>query len=322
MKRKSNSFMIVVILVIVMICLSFSAYAAATRDTVKYQISVIVSDSTSDRWTRFRAGLEQAAEDYDVNLNYVTTDKFAAQYEETKLMRDEAANGVDGIVVQLVSSKNASDLIEEISKKTFIGLVETDAEVTDSLSDSYFAVTADNHEIGVSLAEQVLHDHQDNCQSLKIAVLAGNQNQMSMQQRLAGLEETLTDAGCTINWVLENSSALEDVQSYESADVMISLDNDSLETAVSYVQTNPALIPQLYGIGCSDRTIYYLDKGTISSMIVPNEFNMGYESIMTIISQLKNRLSPQADVEVSYSEITKENLYSEENQKMLFPIVK
>ena len=77
----------------------------------------------------------------------------------------------------------------------------------------------------------------------------------------------------------------------------------------------------IYGEGCSDKTVYYLDKGIIKSLVVPNEFNMGYQSVHTIAEQIKYTFSSAERPTVESLVINRQNLYDEENQKILFPIV-
>ena len=56
-------------------------------------------------------------------------------------------------------------------------------------------------------------------------------------------------------------------------------------------------------------------------MIVPNEYTMGYLSLSKVAMYLNDHLYKITDSTVDYFTITKENLYSTENQKMIFPIV-
>ena len=77
----------------------------------------------------------------------------------------------------------------------------------------------------------------------------------------------------------------------------------------------------IYGEGCSDKAVYYLDKGVIKTLVVPNEFNIGYQSVHAIAEQIKYKLSSAESTTVDSLVINRQNLYDEENQKTLFPIV-
>lgn len=53
-------------------------------------VSVIVNDSSSERWDAFREGLEQGAEDNHVHLNLVSTGKFQNVQEEQTIGKKRA----------------------------------------------------------------------------------------------------------------------------------------------------------------------------------------------------------------------------------------
>jgi ribose transport system substrate-binding protein len=102
-------------------------------------------------------------------------------------------------------------------------------------------------------------------------------------------------------------------------DVIAVLDNENLELAGDSLRSNEEI--RLYGIGCSDKTIYYLDRGIISAMIVPDDFQMGYLAMTDIYNRLQAPNAPMRNREVSFEVITKENLYSPRHEAMLFPII-
>jgi ribose transport system substrate-binding protein len=98
------------------------------------------------------------------------------------------------------------------------------------------------------------------------------------------------------------------------------LDNDTLQDTAALLK-DAKKDAKIYGVGCSDKTIYNLDNGKIDGMVVPNEYTMGYVSLLKAAMRVKNRLYKVEDTSVNFFKITKENLYSTENQKMIFPIV-
>ncbi|WP_408069872.1 sugar ABC transporter substrate-binding protein [Butyrivibrio sp. JL13D10] len=121
-------------------------------------------------------------------------------------------------------------------------------------------------------------------------------------------------------------------------DVIIALDDESLQVAAELfgeiedayeanslaykykLDENGKLLPsyELYGEGISVRNISYLDSGRIVSMIVPNEFSMGYRAVEKAVSKLDHKLSPMTDDTVEYRVINQENMFKDDNQKYLF----
>ncbi|MBD5462072.1 MAG: substrate-binding domain-containing protein [Lachnospiraceae bacterium] len=325
MNRNKIYFGLLMLILVMVIIGAVYEMLDAGKEEEPYTVSVVVEDSNNDRWIAMRQGLEQAAQDYNIHLNYVFSGEFRDGKEEMELIHREVRNGTDGLIVQMFSDEARMEEISEISAQAVLMLVETDIE-----PQGIYAVTApDNVGIGAALGKAVIQDMGISAEQKRIGILCGNQEQMSMKQRLTGLGQVLSEQGAEIFWVLQGSNesmakALVAYNQDESADIIIALGNDETELAVDYLlaggedRKDSCL---LYGVGCSEKAVYYLDKGWIQSLVVPNEFNMGYLSMEQVAQQLRHRLSGVASTEIDYLVIDRTNLYEDENQKILFPIV-
>lgn len=324
MKKNQIYFGLLILALIVTIVWTSMGLLGVNRVEKTYTVSVIVNDSNNDRWIAMREGLEQAAKDNSIQLNYVSTGVLSNEEEEKTLIEREVENGADGIVVQLVSSEDTYAVFEKIDPSIPVMLLETDA-----VSEGVYSVTApDNLWIGEALAQTVLDDYGTSISDRKIGILCGNQNQLSMQQRLGSVQKILKDKNIEPAWVLSDigedlSAALITKQAEDPVDILITLGNTETETAVDYLQADTSYKKTfaIYGEGCSEKAVYYLDRDVIKTLVVPNEFNMGYQSVHAIAKQLQYRLSGSESTTVGSLVINKQNLYDEENQKILFPIV-
>lgn len=52
--------------------------------------------------------------------------------------------------------------------------------------------------------------------------------------------------------------------------------------------------------------VYYLDKGLIQELIVPNEYYMGYQSIAMAAQNIRYYTDKTDQIEVEFFEVTKE----------------
>lgn len=324
MKRDRIYFGVLLLVLIMVIIWAAIGMLSVGKIEKTYSVSVIVDDSNNERWMPMREGLEQAASDYGIKLNYVSTGKFGSVEEEMILINREVENGADGIIVQMIESEGYSFNVESIHRDVAMMLLETDVMP----QDVYAITQANNIGIGRALGEAVLADFGDKITGKKIGVLCGNQKQCSMQQRLAGLEAILSENKMEIGWKILSTDkdlveVLNDKQRKQPVDVIIALGNDETEKAVDYLMADSDRKNRclLYGEGSSEKVVYYLDREVIASLVVPNDFNMGYQSMSAIANQLMYRLSSAKSTEVDYLVINKENLYDEDNQKILFPIV-
>ena len=319
MNRNRLYFGLLILVLVITIVWTSVGMLGVNMEEKTYNVSVIVNDSNNDRYIAMREGLEQAAKDNNIQINYVSTGVLVNEKEESALIQREVENGADGIVVQLISSEDTYEIFDKLEASVAVMLLETDSK-----AEGMYALTApDNMKIGQLLAQAAIDDNEKNIAEKKIGILCGNQNQLSMQQRLKGVEETLQENKAQAAWTLLSSQELEEVQKKEPVDILITLGNDETEAAVDYLlsETGDKKRFSIYGEGCSEKAVYYLDKGIITALVVPNEFNMGYQSIYELSKQLKYRLSSADSTVVDSLLVDKDNLYDEENQKILFPIV-
>ena len=81
--------------------------------------------------------------------------------------------------------------------------------------------------------------------------------------------------------------------------------------------------PEVYGIGATDKIVYYLDKGSIGGLVFQNEFSIGYLGMEQMVNYLDNEASVRQmqEISIEYYKATRENMYDPELQRLLFPIV-
>lgn len=313
---------LILTLVIIIVWTSYSMLHAGKSDEV-YSVSVIVSDSNNERWIALRQGLTQAAKDYDIDLNYVSTGAFASVEEEMEIFRREAENGAEGIIIRMVSGEEEPEKLAELSEQLSVILLESDVN-----PEGVFAYAGpDNTGIGKAIADTLKQEFGESLKGKKIGILSGNQGQICIQQRLHGLEEGLCQEAVDILWTRESlgdwSKESGKLSYIQQADIVIALENDETEAMADYWQSQERGMGAhlLYGVGCSQKAVYYLDKGIIKSLVVPNEFNMGYQSMEAMANQLRYHLEKAEDSQMGYLVVNRNNLYDTDNQKVLFPIV-
>lgn len=314
--------MIIAFLVAIVVWTSYQMWNVGKEEEA-HKVSVIVENSGFDRWSLMRQGLEQAARDYNIDLNYVSTSGFDGVSAELDVVRREIENGAKGIIVQMASGGNTED-IAEVALKASVVLIETDV----TPEDLYVVVGPDNIRMGTALAKAVTEDFGPELSDRKIGILSGNQKQLAMQQRFSGVTDSLADEGVQVAWCIEGTAEQEKeafgaMLRETPVDILIVLGNDELEMVMDEFAAGEPTDGKcvVYGVGSSEKTVYYLDKGWIDTLVVPNEFNMGYQSMEAIAGQLIYHTDVVEKCEVDYLVVDRTNLYDEDIQKILFPIV-
>jgi hypothetical protein len=319
-KSRIDILLIVLALIGVIFWVSYEMINSNKKEE-HYNVSVIVDHSNSDRWTAFREGLEQAADDDNVSINFVSSEAIKSVQEQDALMQREVVNAADGIILEPYSSNDMSDIIANIASRAAIVLLDTEV----SPEGVYTTVKPNNTAIGEAIGQALIRDLEGKLSDRKIGILCGNLNKSSMRDRLGGVKNILEGVGAKVEWTIDQDLALSEelsrIQEKSRVDIIISLGNDETEAAVDYILQNGAKNILLYGEGCSEKLVYYLDKGIIKVLVVPNEFNMGYLSMKAVTDTLRYMNTPKVSAGINFLVINKENLYDEDNQKMLFPIV-
>lgn len=294
------------------------------NDAPVYKVSVVVSDSSNARWASFKAGLQQAAKDNNVKLNYVYTDYFTDLNTEMQIINREIQNGACGIITEFCTSDGTQEAVREITGRVPVVFVGGEVDADAGAGGTFGTVGPDNYAIGRAIGNELVIQYQEELRGKRIGLLIGNQKTRSMQERLRGFHDAVADKEPDIVWSLNDrrnmALSIRNKNTMESAEILVGLDNKSLEDAVDFtVDAGWDQVP-LYGAGCSEKLVYYIDTDRIRSMILPNDYNMGYQAMNSISDKLNNRLNALEQQTISYSVVNKANLFRKENQQILFPV--
>lgn len=310
------------LLVIILFCMVM--LVRGTDDT-HYQVVVVVSDSSSERWNSLRAGLTQAARDNNIDLNCIYTDYLDNINEQSSLISEAITDGADGIITDFCLSMGIEDIVEKISSRVPVEFIITNVDANADVSGNYATVMVDNYAVGRAIGNELVISYGDQLSDMSIGIVAGNQQKYALQDRLRGLRDAIAEKQPDIAWTVQESRflahTLQRAMEDHPVQLIVGLDNNSLEAAVNYVTESGAGDLPLYGAGCSEKLVYYIDNGTIASMILPDEFSIGYQSLSDLAEKLRNRTSTLEDRVLGYNVVHRDNLFREENQRILFPIV-
>lgn len=281
-----------------------------------YQISVIVENADDKQWSAFKYGLKMAAEDKGAEMVMVSTGAALSQEEEKKLIEEEIKNGADGVIIQPVSGEDTQQILKKFSNKAEIMLID------DTLSDTeeFPVIQPDAYAMGKALAEELLKDYGGNLEGKTLGILTGKESRSSAEKE-KGFTETLKDTGAKLIWSDTKKPEIEGNTFWESkpeVDFIIALDDDSLTAAGEGAAANNLHGAIAYGIGNSTEAVYYLDTGAVECLVVPDMFHVGYESLTELVNKLEKGFYVDENPQISYTVMRKENLFSKENQEVIF----
>lgn len=315
----SNRRYITILFSVLFIVLVFSSYQMLSGITPeeKVPVSVIVSDSTNDRWNAMREGMEQAALNYQISLNIISTENLSSAKDLISLMRREIELGAKGIVFEPVDDRGMVEFIEEVGRSVSLVLIQSDIEP----GDVYSSVLTDDATLISQLTTALEEKYGEKLMEKKIGIVQSVPYQFALKQRKKLLEDYFREKEISLSWRKNNIYFLADLVEQDPVDIIIALDNISTEATIdSLLELKKEKKTDLFGIGYSEKAVYYLDRQVVDHLVLNNDFNMGYmsiENIRKMIDYGNQKTNQRID---SYS-IGEENMYEEEYQKILFPLV-
>ena len=322
MKRRNNLFAALVLSLMVMIAIVtiLMIRQSGSTDSPR-QIHVIIDNSSDNRWVQFIAGMHQAAEDQGVSLTIMPTGKLSGLAEQESLISRAVASGTDGVIIQLMAGPEAASTLEAFSSSTNFEIV--DGDDYEVMSNVVGIVSPDHTAIGEALAQEVMKFADRPVGECYIGVIKGSDAMSSAQERLTGFEEALKSGGGKIAWILYQNNDSENIKdllaNYPVPDILVALDNSGMEAAGEYAASLDKKITVI-GTGSSMKAIYYLDSGIAQSLVVPEDYMMGYQSVTDLAEFIhRNRFLPLART-ITHRVIHRDTLFAEENQEILFPV--
>ena len=315
MNNKKGFVLTEVILMIMVIGLALMMILGQNKKALD-KVSVILENAGDSQWSALKYGLKMAAEEEGIELAVVDVEEGLDAEAQKKVLEREIEDGADALIVQPVLDKNDQEVLKKIEKRVPVMLVGYEAEKGETRYDLP-VIKEDNYEMGQALAEEMLKDFEGNIEEKIIGLLLASTDSNMLSSRECGFKDALEDKNANI-LELSLDSLLDREENTESkVDIVIALDDSNLTAIGEYLASSQPHGELLYGIGQSTEAIYYLDKGIAECVVVPDEFNVGYQSLSEVARKLDHYFENMKKQTVSYSVIRKETLFSKENQELL-----
>lgn len=292
------------------------------NDNKTERIAVIIPDIEESQWSAFKYGLKMASQEYDVNTVLISKENINMSQNEMEVIDQEVEKGADALIVKMSGDLEAQSQLKKIEKKVPIMLAGE--SISCEKKGKELPVTEpDQYGMGFALAQKLLADNSGSLAGKKIGIFTEDSNSEADINREKGVCDTLKSSGAKIMWSVSQDEGIKrnmTLQSQRKVDIVLALDNQSFVEAGESSKQNNLYGALLYGIGNSTEAVYYLDARWAECLIVPDEFMAGYQCVAETVNGLRKTFYQMKDQEVPYTVLTRENLFSKENQDLLFTI--
>lgn len=324
-KRRKQISIILFILLVLSFLLLLNDTVLSGEDKKIYNISIITRGKNSESLMIMKQGIDQAASEMNANISFVTLSQENSALEQEELIEREIKNKADAIIISPVDYEKMAEPIESAMKKIPVILIESTVKSERVLP----SISCDNYKLGVSLGEEMIKMGNT---GVNVSIVKNNLECSSVKERYDGFMSVMknTNNTCTF-W--EFSGEKQDTY-YNQAKKL--LDNNDVDVVVTFdsgilevvAQTKKDLSSvnkdkksaEIYGIGSTSKIISFVENKVINATAMQNEFNVGYLGVKAAVDTINGKNVNNGTI---YSTvINNQNMYSEENQRLLFPFIR
>ncbi len=289
----------------------------------KYNIRIILKSSapTPAFWRIVEQGVDVASKEFEVSCQ-VTAPKSEIDVEgQIKLVEEAIAQKPDAIVLAAADYDRLAGVCKKAVEQG-IRLITVDSDVNYDKKSCFVGI--DNYELGKKLAQQVDlligPEEQFGVIGHVSTVFTAIERRQGLLDNVRNADRRLADIQyCNSSEELAKQQTIEMLQKYPSIRCMVGL-NESSAVGICKGLTELGLAGKIKVVACDSSTqlIQYMEMGTVQVFVVQNPFNMGYVSVKQAVRILQGKkIDPAFDT--GSVVVTRENLYTQENQKLLFP---
>lgn len=276
-----------------------------------------------DFWRVVEQGIDEAAKEYGVNCE-ISAPKMEKDVDvQIALMEEAIAKKPDAIILAACDYERLAPVCRKATEQGIL-LVSLDSDVNFDRRSCF--IGTDNHEMGKKLAllvgELIGPDEKfgvighiaatATAMERRDGLLGGVHN---AQGRLAAI------AYCEGSEELARERAVQMIAEHPEIKCLVGLNESSaLGAATAIRELGKEGEIKMIACDSSEKQVQFMESGTIQAFVIQNPFSMGYLSVLNTVKLLQGESVPE-EVHTDSVIIKKEDLYKNENQKLMFPFI-
>ncbi len=323
MKKKWYLILGLALLAFLMIFVIGRVREQAYRNTKQLKMILIpkLGEGSNDFWTSVIEGAEMGAKEYDVDLTVMAPGSEIEYEYQNELIERAIAMQPDVIILAPLHYENNTAAAKKI-KENGIKLVLLDSYLDEEVQDCF--IGTDNYQAGVEMGKWMSgYVEKDE----EIAIVSHIKESSTAIEREEGVKAGLGASEERVTAVLY-SNADYDIAYEETKKLLQDNPNIALLTGLNLHSTigsaravrDMGLEDRVTIIGFDNVTeaIQLMTEGVIQGLVVQKPFNMGFLGVENAVGLARGNKTEQV-VNSGIALIDIDNIYTIENQKLLFP---
>lgn len=312
------------LLPLLLAALLLAGCAGHGREESRRRIYFVAKSLDTQFWQAAFAGANAAAAEYNAELTVLGPKTEEDYQSQNAYIAQAIEEGADALVFSAISYEGNAAAIAQATKSG-LKVVVIDSDVaSDSVS---VRVGTDNVEAGRMAASAVLDTDSE---SITVGIVNYDLSSRNGQEREEGLRQALQDDGRVENIYTINvlttpqdarDGAVELLAEHPEINVLLGL-NEPLAVGAAMAVDDLGLAGRvrMVGFDTNVRCIDLMQTGAVSALVVQNPYAMGYLGVEYAWKLLQGeRFDPNKLVDTATTIVTKDNMFTPESQRALFP---
>lgn len=301
----------------------FSLLNMQDQDQKVYKIILIPKtiDEKNGFWTSLIAGAELGAEEFKSDIEIVGGKSETDVEGQIKCIKESIEKMPDAMLVAPCSYSEMSKALQDVVDSG-IKLILIDSVIDRDIAQG--VVATDNYLAGRELGEFTRGLLSENSQIGIVAHVKGAstaiERENGMREGLGDYEKQVMDVVfCGSSYEKAYSLTVDMLNKYPEMGVIMGTNEYAAVGAARAVKDlGLAGRVKVVGFDNSIEEIQLLEEGVFQGIIIQKPFNIGYLGVEQAVNVLNGKKADK-NVDSGCKMITKENMYEEENQRLLYP---
>ena len=312
---------------IVSLVLAFSmtvCLCACSKTDSKEYIAVIAKAVNSDFWHNVNNGVLSAATEYNVTVTFEGPENEENYYAQNSLIENAVKNGADAIVLSAIDYNNSVDTVNAAVREG-VKVIAIDSDVNSDAVSLF--IGTDNIAAGKEAGKAAVDGFSADSEII-IGLVNYNANTDNGNQREKGFREyigTVSNARIAASVTAESNeksataAAEKLLRQNPRINVIVGF-NEWMTLGVGNAVKNLGLSKKVRSVGFDSNLISVgmLETGEMDALIVQNPFAIGYLGVEKAAALISGESLPSSEIYTDVTTVTKENIFDNDIQKILF----
>lgn len=290
-----------------------------SESNTSYRIAVITMMQGGEFWGSLKNGARSARSSTGAVLEFLAPVNESDYEGQISAVQKAIDQHFDAIVL---APSHYSKLEDVVAKARSAGITVVLADTALRNQPGDFLITTDYRQIGKAMAEHAF-THFAAGEPINALVIGSMPNTTSMTNLVESLvlsfaqrpQSRIVNATYSFtNEAIARDITLNALGSDPSINLIFALEEYTAHGVANALGETSDL--HFIAFGTTQYEIQLLEKGVIDALVVVNSFNLGYRAVMAAIDLLNGNKPVQKMID--FDLVTKESMFSEEHQRLLF----